>query len=138
MNTLIEDNLTGENHGLEHPNLPLNYLTATSIIGENVFNKQNEKLGVIKDIMVSLGKGKIEYMVIEFGGFLGIGEKYFAIPYELFEVDTRNKVYVLDQKKETLEKAPGFDREHWPETNSHQFQETYTYWGGSLSANPMA
>lgn len=124
MNTLPNDNLTGVNHEGAHPNLPLKYLTASSIIGDKVHNGKDEHMGKIADIMIDITTGKIEYIVIEFGGFLTIGEKYFAIPFGLLQVDPAKKVFIFDQPKEMLEKAPGFDMNHWPETNLHP-EETY-------------
>ena len=127
MNILIEDNLSGVNHGNMFPNTPLRYLTASSIIGDKVHNEKNEHLGIIKDIMLDVLTGKIDYYVIEFGGFLGIGIKYFAIPFKLLRVDAEKKLFIFNQKKEVLEKAPGFDLDHWPDTNLH-FEEAGGYW----------
>lgn len=124
MDILQSENLSGINREGKHPNMPLKYLAATSIIGDKVHNSQAEHLGKIADIMVDITTGKIEYVVIEFGGFLTIGEKYFAIPFGLLKVDPANKAFLLDQTKEKLEKAPGFDMNHWPETNFHA-EETY-------------
>jgi len=84
-------------------------------------------MGVIRDIMLDVSSGKIDYYVIEFGGFLGIGIKYFAIPFNLLSIDAEKKVFIFNQKKEVLEKAPGFDLEHWPDTNLH-FDQVYSYW----------
>ena len=124
MDILQDENLTGVNHEGKQPNVPLKYLAATSVIGDKVHNTQGEHLGKIGDIMIDITTGKIEYVVIEFGGFLTIGEKYFAIPFSLLQVDTANKAFLLDQTKEKLENAPGFDLNHWPETNFHA-EETY-------------
>ena len=135
METLEKDNATGENHEGKRANTPLRLLTATSIMGDKVFNRRNEKLGDIKDIMIDITEGEIEYLIIEFGGFLGVGEKFFAVPFRLLAVDTVKEAFILDQKKEVLAKAPGFDKDHWPETNSHALQESYTYWGGFMGSN---
>lgn len=135
MNKFDKDNQSGKNHEGAHPNNPTQFLTATSIIGDKVVNPQEESLGSIKDIMIDIKKGKIEYVVIELGGFLGIGEKFFAIPFALLKLDTKNHGFILDQSKETLEKAPGFDKEHWPETNTHMFDE---YWGNFMGVNTGA
>ena len=124
MDTLSNENLTGVNREGAHPNLPLKFLTASSIIGDKVHNSEGEDMGKIEDIMIDITTGKIEYVVIEFGGFLTIGEKYFAIPFRLLQVDAANKAFIFDQPKEMLEKAPGFDMNHWPETNLHG-EETY-------------
>jgi sporulation protein YlmC with PRC-barrel domain len=127
MQDITADNLTGVNHEGLYPNKPLKYLSATSIIGDSVHNNKNEHLGEIKDVMLNIVTGNIEYYVIEFGGFLGIGIKYFAIPFRLLQVDAANKSYLFNQSKEALEKAPGFDIDHWPETNIH-LDEVYSYW----------
>ena len=127
MSTIKNDNLSGWNEGEIFPNLPLKYLTASSIIGDKVRNKKDEHLGEIRDIMLDISTGKIDYFVIEFGGFLGIGIKYFAIPLRLLKVDPEKKAFIFDQSKETLEKAPGFDIDHWPDTNLH-LDQVYSYW----------
>ncbi len=124
MDTLRKENLTGVNRGGTHPNVPLKFLTATAIIGDKVHNEAGEHVGKIEDIMIDISSGKIEYVVIAFGGFLTINEKYFAIPFRLLRVDTANKAFIFNQPKEVLEKAPGFDLNHWPETNLHG-EETY-------------
>lgn len=124
METLQNDNLTGVNHEGAHANMPLKFLAASSIIGDKVQNENEEDLGKIADIMINITTGKIEYVVIGFGGFLTIGEKYFAIPFRLLKVNGAKKIFLFNQPKEMLEKAPGFDMNHWPETNFHA-EETY-------------
>jgi len=128
MATLSSENLSGINQGGLYSNQPLKYLTASSIIRDKVQNDKGEHLGEVKDIMLDIISGKIEYYVIEFGGFLGIGIKYFAIPFGLLKVDPIKKVFLFNERKEMLEKAPGFDMDHWPKTNVH-FEEVYSYWG---------
>jgi sporulation protein YlmC with PRC-barrel domain len=93
MKTFEKDNLSGKNHEGLHPNTPLKFLTASSIIGDEVLNHEEEKLGKINDIMIDLTSGKIEYIIIELGGFLGIGEKYFALPFALLHVDAKCSIY---------------------------------------------
>jgi len=137
MNKFEQDNFSGENHEGAKANTPLRFLTASSVIGDKVYNHAEERLGTIKDIMLDLGGGKIEYVVIEIGGFLGIGEKYFAIPYQLLKIDPSNERFVLNQNKETLMNAPGFDKDHWPETNAH-LRTSNDYWGGFMGPNTGA
>ena len=109
-------------------------LTASAIIGEKVRNHADEHLGEIKDVMLDITTGTIRYFVIEFGGFLGIGEKYFAIPFGLLEYDRRKGIFIMNQKRETLVNAPGFDKEHWPETYNHSEEVDY-YWGDFMGVN---
>ena len=135
MKNFDADNLSGKNHEGPHPNLPLKFLTSSSIIKDKVLNPKGEHLGMIKDIMIDLESGKVEYVVIELGGFLGIGEKYFAIPFSLLKVDAKNRVFILNQSKDVLKKAPGFDKDHWPETNTHEFDNSSTYWGSFMGSS---
>jgi sporulation protein YlmC with PRC-barrel domain len=135
MNKFSKDNQTGDNHLGAHPNNPVKFLTATSIIGDKVTNPKKENLGSINNIMIDVEKGKIEYVIMELGGFLGIGEKFFAIPFNLLKLDSINQVFILDQRKETLEEAPGFNKEHWPETNAHMLEPTNVYWNGLFEGN---
>jgi sporulation protein YlmC with PRC-barrel domain len=123
----LSDNQTGINQGGFYPNRPLRYLTSTSIVGDKVQNAAGEHLGIIKDIMLDLATGKIDYFVIEFGGFLGIGIKYFAIPLQLLKADPEKKQFIFDKSKEALAKAPGFDIDHWPDTNIH-LEKVNEYW----------
>lgn len=125
----IPDNVSGQN-AAGNMNWPLKFLTASSVIGDKVFNDADEHLGIIKDIMLDIRNGSIEYCIIEFGGFLGIGEKYFAIPWRLLKVDPDKKVFRFNESKEKLKEAPGFDKEHWPETNLHfvYVSESRSFW----------
>jgi sporulation protein YlmC with PRC-barrel domain len=133
--TLERDNMTGENHEGHYANTPVKYLTTSSIIGNKVYNGQDENLGEVREIMVNLQDGRIEYVVIEFGGFLGIGEKYFAVPFKALKIDTERHAFILNQRKEVLENAPGFDKEHWPQTNSHVMEKSHSYWGSFMGPN---
>jgi len=131
---LEKENATGRNQAGANANRPVHVLTASSIIGDNVENGQGENIGKIKDIMLNTQDGKIEYLVIEVGGFLGFGEKLFAVPFTALQLNTKNEDFVLNIEKEFLEKAPGFDKDHWPETNSHYF-DVNTYWGSFMGPN---
>jgi sporulation protein YlmC with PRC-barrel domain len=134
--TIIEkDNLTGRNHSGPNANRPLKFLTASSVIGDEVENKKGESLGRIKDIMFNIRKGEIEYIVLEHGrGFLGIGEKLFAIPFSALKINPKDQDFILDVENEFLEKAPGFDKRHWPETNGH-YADVNQYWGDFMGVN---
>lgn len=132
---LERDNMTGENHSGKYPNKPVKYLTSSTVVGDKVYNHLDEDLGNIKEVMLDIRKGTIEYVVIEFGGFLGVGTKYFAVPFSALDIDTTRHAFILRQSRDVLEKAPGFDKEHWPETNSHTLRDSEVYWGGFMGSN---
>lgn len=89
-------------------------LSASSINGDAVKNLDGEDLGHIEDLMINTESGEIAYAVLSFGGFLGMGDKLFAIPWKALSLDTANERFVLNVDKERLENAPGFDKDHWP------------------------
>lgn len=88
---------------------------ANTLIGDDVYNNDEEKLGDIKEIMVDTQDGEISYAVLSYGGFLGMGDKLFAVPWKALKLDTANKRFVLNIKKEKLKDAPGFDKDAWPD-----------------------
>lgn len=105
-------------------------LSSTSIIGTNVYNRENKSIGEIKDLMIDLQNGEVQYAVLSFGGFLGMGDKLFAIPLASFTPNGKDETMMLDINKERLEKAPGFDKDHWPASSDHSFVDSvYTFYG---------
>jgi sporulation protein YlmC with PRC-barrel domain len=96
-------------------------LSAGSIIGDPVVNAQGEDLGAIKEIMIDVERGQVSYAVLSFGGFLGMGDKLFAIPWQAFSVDEANQRMVLNVDRERLERAEGFDPGNWPDTADEEW-----------------
>lgn len=104
---------------------------ANTLIGNDIYSQNEEDLGDIKEIMLDISTGKVCYAVLSYGGFLGMGEKLFAVPWEALKLDTENKRYVLNVDSTKLDSAPGFDKDHWPNmadeawaTNIHSFYGT--------------
>ena len=105
-------------------------LSASTIRNTDVVNRAGEDLGKIEDLMIDPTNGRIQYAVLDFGGFLGIGDKLFAVPLEAFDVDTANERFTLDVTKDRLESAPGFDKSNWPSTADPAFVENvYDFYG---------
>jgi hypothetical protein len=88
---------------------------ADTLIGDSVVNAAEEDLGDIKEIMLDMNTGQVAYAVLAFGGFLGMGEKLFAVPWQALHLDTVNKRFVLNVDKERLKNAPGFNPDAWPD-----------------------
>ena len=110
-------------------------LSATTLIGDSVKNSQGENLGDLKEIMMDTESGKVSYAVLDFGGFLGIGNKLFAVPWAALSVDTNDHSLILNVDKETLKNANGFDQDDWPDFSDRDFErrvhDTYDatpYW----------
>jgi sporulation protein YlmC with PRC-barrel domain len=105
-------------------------LSSRTICGDEVVNSAGEKLGDIKELMIDCASSRVSYAVLEFGGFLGMGTKLFAVPMQAIKLDTENKRFVLDVTKERLENAPGFDKENWPDFADTAFADSvHNYYG---------
>jgi sporulation protein YlmC with PRC-barrel domain len=118
--------ITGSHHSGPGPEI----MAASSFEGETVINPQGETLGEIEEIMLDVRSGRIAYAVMSVGGFLGIGEKYFAVPWRAFTMDTDQKAFILDVDKERLMKAPGFDKDHWPAMADQRWAgQVHSYYG---------
>lgn len=105
-------------------------LSASSITDDKVVNDAGEHLGNIQDLMIDLESGRIAYVVLSFGGLLGVGNKLFAIPWEVFKISFHDKKFVLDVPKEKLKEAPGFDKNNWPDSADWRWlEDVYRYYG---------
>ena len=105
-------------------------LTASTISGDKVVNRKGENLGEIKDLMIDIDSGCVAYAILEFGGFLGMGSKLFAVPIQAMKVDTEHHRFVFDQTKETLKNAPGFDKDDWPDSADRDWESSvYAHYG---------
>ena len=103
---------------------------ADTLMGEDVCNQRGEDLGDIKEIMLDMNNGKVAYAVLSFGGFLGMGDKLFAVPWNALTLDTENKRFILDVDKDRLESAPGFDKDDWPDMADPAWQnKIHAYYG---------
>lgn len=96
-------------------------LKASSLIGKKVQNTEGKKLGNIRDLVIDPENGDIQYAVLDFGGFLGVGDKYFAVPWEALQLTDDHKAVILDVSKKDLKQAPGFDKNNWPDLNSRDY-----------------
>lgn len=105
-------------------------LSAGSLKGTSVVNPKGEDLGTLEEIMLHLDSGDVAYAVLSFGGFLGMGDKLFAIPWQALTIDTANHRIVIDVDRQRLENAPGFDKDNWPMSPEHAWlQEVHTHYG---------
>ncbi|SIT41246.1 conserved hypothetical protein [Paraburkholderia ribeironis] len=111
-------------------------MAAATLDGDTVLSSDGEDIGKVKDIMLAVASGRIAYVVLSSGGFLGIGDKLLAIPWSALTLDTQRKCFVLNMTAERVKNAPGFDKDHWPSmadqtwaTSVHQYYGIEPYWG---------
>ncbi len=112
---------------------------ADTLLGNDVYNASDENLGNIKEFMIDMQSGRIVYAVLSFGGFLGMGDRLFAVPWRALELDTVNKRFLLHVTKEKLKNAPGFDKDHWPSmAETSWVTDVHSFYGVSRSYDASA
>ena len=117
---------------------------AKTLIGYKVKNRSGEDLGKIEELAIDPETGQIAYAVLSFGGFLGLGDKLFAIPWSALQPRHSEEVFLLDVDKQQLKNAPGFDKDKWPDMADrrwgegvHGFYGARPYWETSGSSGSM-
>ncbi|HEX2531569.1 MAG TPA: PRC-barrel domain-containing protein [Burkholderiaceae bacterium] len=109
--------------------VPADLNRATKVIGTDVVDAQGKEIGEVKDIVLDRSSGRVAYAVVSFGGVMGVGDKYFAIPWSALKAGTDEKL-VLNVDKEKMKNAPGFDKNRWPDMASAKWNsDTYRYYG---------
>jgi len=108
----------------------LRFNKASELIGMNVKNRENEKVGEVKDLIVDLHSGRVAYAIVSSGGILGVGDKLVAVPARSFEYSDTDKKLVLNVDKQTLADAPRFEKDRWPDMSDLRWNtEVYQYYG---------
>lgn len=104
-------------------------IASDKVQGTIVYNREEERLGSVRNFMVDKFTGRVEYAVMSFGGFLGIGERYHPIPWRMLGYDTRLEGYVVDLDKGALERAPSYAADTEPVYDRHYGKHIYDYYG---------
>jgi hypothetical protein len=98
---------------------------ASGLMGMEVRNPQNEKLGEIKDLVME-DPTKVSYAVLAVGGFLGIGEKLIALPPSALKVASDGEYLILNADKARIQAAPGFAATAWPSPQDPDFNRFWS------------
>ncbi|MBZ5585345.1 MAG: PRC-barrel domain-containing protein [Acidobacteriia bacterium] len=105
-------------------------MSCGTLAGDTVRNTAGEDLGKVKEIMLDVPTGRVAYAVLSFGGFLGMGDKLFAVPWQALTLNERDKEFILNVDKEMLKNAPGFDKDNWPDMADPQWgSQIFKYYG---------
>jgi hypothetical protein len=99
-------------------------LSASTLTGDEIRNFQDEQLGSVHDLMIDCENGRVGYVVMTSGGFLGMGNKLFAIPMSALQVDPGEKCLRMNASKQTFENAQGFDKNNWPDMANRQWERS--------------
>jgi len=95
-------------------NQPSVVVRSADVIGKSVENLNTENLGSIEEIVLDKFSGEVRYVVLSFGGLLGMGDKYFAFPWKSFSYSKERETFILSVDKEKLKNSKGFPKDQWP------------------------
>jgi sporulation protein YlmC with PRC-barrel domain len=106
------------------------FIPTSRLTQYDVINKKGQDMGQVQNFIVDMVAGRIAFVIVSFEGFLGISDKWFAMPWALMTWSVEHKKFILDMPKETLEKAPGMDKNKWPDQVNFEFiAQTYAHFG---------
>lgn len=92
------------------------------------------KLGHLKELIIETSRGEISYGIISYGGFWGMGERFAAVPYDTLRLANQNHHFILDVELESLDSAPSFDNDSWPDmSDSHWMAKVREYYGSGFA-----
>ena len=89
--------------------------SADTLIGRDVENRQGDDFGEIADLAIDLRNGRIAYAMLEYGGWLGLGEQLAAVPWKSLQADAATRQFTLNVSTDQLKTLPSFAREEWPQ-----------------------
>lgn len=104
-------------------------ISSDKVHGTRVYNFKGDRLGTIRNLMIDKRKGRVEYAVLSFGGFLGMGERYHPIPWEVLKYDERQDGYVINMDERQLERGPSFGGGQEPRWDYGYSRHVHDYYG---------
>ena len=108
----------------------INAFMVEKIIGSKVINLKGETIGKIENLVVDIDTGRIVYAVLESGGFWGVGDKLFPVPWKSLAALPSEGIFFLNQSKEQMEKAPAFDKKNLPNMGDMRWgANVFKYYG---------
>ena len=105
-------------------------IASSKVVGTSVYNANGDDLGNIHDLMLEKRGGRVAYAVLSFGGFLGIGEKYHALPWSVLTYDEDKGGYYIGLTNDQLRNAPVFSEDELESIGSRDYGRVSEYYDG--------
>jgi hypothetical protein len=104
-------------------------ISSEKVDGTAVYNRNGDRLGTVDHLMIDKFTGQVEYAVMSFGGFLGMGESYNPVPWKSLTYDVSLGGYVIDTDLSRLESAPRYTTSDQPNWSDRAYTERVDdYW----------
>jgi hypothetical protein len=97
-------------------------ISSAKVDGTECYNRNGDHLGTVDHLMIDKYTGQVQYVVISFGGFLGIGESYHPLPWQSLTYHTGMGGYVVDADRARLERAPRYMSSNMPDWNDRSYR----------------
>lgn len=104
-------------------------ISSSKVEGTAVYDRDGSRMGTIHNFMVNKRSGRVDYAVLSFGGFLGMGTRYYPLPWDMLEYDTSQGGYAVDMDEDDLEEAPSFRSGEEPDFSDRYGEYVYGYYG---------
>ncbi|MBS7668139.1 PRC-barrel domain-containing protein [Croceicoccus gelatinilyticus] len=104
-------------------------IASNRVEGTNVYRPDGTKLGQVHHFMVGKRNGRVEYAVLSFGGFLGLGKELRPVPWDVLDYDTEQNGYVISAEEDVLKDAPYIQEGKTPMWDRAFGAHIYGYWG---------
>jgi PRC-barrel domain len=109
-------------------------IASDKVEGTAVYNRKGERLGTVYNFMVNKRSGQVAYAVMSFGGFLGIGDSYHPLPWNVLTYDTGLGGYVVDLSREQLQGGPSYSASEMPNWSDQTYTNRINQYYGSPSS----
>jgi hypothetical protein len=120
-------------HDDRHGGLPIEetsrLIASNKVEGTPVYSRDRQRLGSIYNFMVDKVSGQVEYAVLRYGGFLGMGQRYYPLPWRVLTYHRDAGGYVIDMLARDFEDAPSFDRDSEPEFDRDYGRRVHSWYG---------
>ena len=117
-------------HAVSTTSASTKVVSASTLAGYRVRSHRNEDLATIEELMVDPESGCIAYAVLCLGGFVGVDDRLYAVPWARFRLNTDDRVLVFDGDGACLDGAPSFQQDDWPDFSDRQWEdEIREYYG---------
>jgi len=106
-----------------------NLISSAKVEGTAVYASDGEKIGQIDHVMIGKRSGRVEYAVMSFGGFFGVGERFHPLPWDALDYETDRGGYVIKIDKSRLEQAPSYEENARPAFDRQYGEAVFNYYG---------
>jgi hypothetical protein len=109
-------------------------IASDKVEGTAVYGPDQKKIGKLERVMIDKLSGKVAYAVLSFGGFMGMGEDFYPMPWSTLKYDTNLDGYRANLTKDQLDKAPKYSKStdwNWNRDNDrrvHDYYKATPYW----------